>query len=136
LRKTKFLIFKPVFSIVTAEAYEILDVSSAIYFSSGDVATKAIQQALLRLENGLPKFHNAFQSLIGGKYLELGVIFRDLSDYFKSYAYLTGTGSACFVPLPVDYDVKPMVEYLREVLGSTAFIIEAKPRIFNEQSLR
>ncbi|MDR1437935.1 MAG: 4-(cytidine 5'-diphospho)-2-C-methyl-D-erythritol kinase [Puniceicoccales bacterium] len=132
LRAIKFLIFKPIFSIATEEAYEILDVSSAVYFSSGEFTSRNIQQMLLQLENGVPAFHNVFQPLIGGKYLELGVIFRDLVNYFKARAYLTGTGSACFVPLPTNYGTKPMVEYLHEVLGESAFIVETKARTFDQ----
>ncbi|MDR0428667.1 MAG: 4-(cytidine 5'-diphospho)-2-C-methyl-D-erythritol kinase [Puniceicoccales bacterium] len=137
LRKTKFLIFKPLFSVPTKHAYEILESDNVRYHTYTSVATENVQQILIGMEEEkhFPDFWNVFQSIIGEKYTELGLIFSDLQKYFRTKAYLTGTGSACFIPLADNFDAGPIAEYLREVLGKSTFIIETHARMFDAPTL-
>ncbi|MDR0727693.1 MAG: hypothetical protein LBF26_02250 [Puniceicoccales bacterium] len=132
LRKVKILIFKPIFSINTQQVYDILDIPGSWNYANPNVATNFIQSLLSTYESGTfdsQCYLNTFESVVGSKYTELGLIFKDLPVYFKLFAHLTGTGSACFILLKEDYDVKPLIEYLCEVLGESAFIALARPRL-------
>jgi 4-diphosphocytidyl-2-C-methyl-D-erythritol kinase len=131
LRRVKILIFKPIFSMDTRQAYDILDIPGSWNYANQNVATNFIQSLLTTYESGAfdsQSYANTFESIVASKYTEIGLIFKDMPEYFKLFPHLTGTGSACFVLLKEDYDVKPLIEYLCEVLGETAFIALARPR--------
>ncbi|MDR2677417.1 MAG: 4-(cytidine 5'-diphospho)-2-C-methyl-D-erythritol kinase [Puniceicoccales bacterium] len=132
LRKVKILVFKPIFSMDSQQAYDILDIPGSWNYANQTVATNFIQNLLSAYESGTydsQSYLNTFESIVAGKYTEIGLIFKDMPEYFKLFAHLTGTGSACFVLLREDYDVEPLVEYLCEVLGETAFIALTRPRL-------
>lgn len=132
LRKAKILIFKPILSMNTQQAYDILDILGSWNYANSNVATNFIQNLLSTYETGAydsPCYQNTFEPVLSSKYTEIGLIFKDLPEYFKLFAHLTGSGSACFVLLKEDYDVKPLIEYLCEVLGENAFIALVRPRL-------
>jgi 4-diphosphocytidyl-2-C-methyl-D-erythritol kinase len=132
LRRVKILIFKPIFSMDTQQAYNILDIPGSWNYTNSDVATNFIQNLLSAYESGTydsQSYMNTFESVTNSKYTELGLIFKDLPEYFKLFAHLTGAGSACFILLKEDYDAKPIIEYLCEVLGENAFIALARPQL-------
>lgn len=133
IKKYKFLIFKPILGVNTSEAYGQLDRRGIKYRRDRIAAESELSSLLndLRRNGTSSHFSNGFQEMIGAKYLELAIIFRDLLQEFKKHAHLTGSGSACFIPLPTDEDSQPLADYLRATLGDDALIMEAKPLLLN-----
>jgi 4-diphosphocytidyl-2-C-methyl-D-erythritol kinase len=127
----KFLLFKPMFGVSTNWAYETLDKTGMRKFVSEQVSDGALQSLLsdLRSCRQSTSYRNLFQDIIGEKFLELQRIFRDLPDYFHLNSYLTGTGSACYIPMEEDADSSPVQAYLRELLGEGALIREVRPTV-------
>ncbi|MDR2576949.1 MAG: hypothetical protein LBC42_02780 [Puniceicoccales bacterium] len=137
LAKGKFLIFKPAFGIPTAWAYEAFDRGGAWTVQDHVISENSAHALLRSLRYDItssPLFSNAFQDVVRKKYVELNRIFADLEEYFKMQGYLTGSGSAAFIPMPNDYDCTALRSYLMEVLGENAFIIEAHPLLRRELS--
>jgi hypothetical protein len=66
--------------------------------------------------------------------LELQLIFRDLELFFRVQGYLTGTGSAGYIPFHEDEDTTAIRQYLGDVLGESALIVETKPLVFAKKS--
>ncbi|MDR0340578.1 MAG: hypothetical protein LBH53_03430 [Puniceicoccales bacterium] len=130
LLHTKFLLFKPMFGISTGWAYEFLDRNGLRSFVSEQVSNDVLQALLSDLRGGGHRsnsYRNVFQKEIAEKFLELQRIFRDLPEYFKLNGYLTGTGSACHIPMDENADSGPVQAYLQEVLGEGALIREVRP---------
>jgi 4-diphosphocytidyl-2C-methyl-D-erythritol kinase len=118
----------------TQQAYDILDTLGTWDYVDSAIATNFIQNQLSTFESGRydsPCYLNTFEPIASSKYTEIGLILKDLPEYFRLFGHLTGTGSACFLLLKDDYDAKPIVEYLSEVLGETAFIALARARLVN-----
>ncbi|MDR2030603.1 MAG: hypothetical protein LBP65_04035 [Puniceicoccales bacterium] len=133
LRQMKLIVFKPVVGIATSWAYAELDRRGPSSFSSADEAKVSIAKLLDELGTNArpPSLNNCFQSLAAERLLELQLIFRDLNLFFRVQGYLTGTGSAGFIPLQEDADSSSILQYLKDVLGSSALIIETRPYLIS-----
>ncbi|MDR2664627.1 MAG: 4-(cytidine 5'-diphospho)-2-C-methyl-D-erythritol kinase [Puniceicoccales bacterium] len=131
LAHMKFLLFKPIFDVSTAWAYEVLDRSGMRKFISEKNSDGALQSLLRNMRDGYRSgsFRNVFQDILCEKFMELQRIFVDLPEYFHLDGHLTGTGSCGFVPMEEDADSGPVQSYLREVLGEGALIREVRPII-------
>jgi 4-diphosphocytidyl-2-C-methyl-D-erythritol kinase len=136
LERMKFLIFKPDFPISTDWAYKQFDKKGLAAIVDSAITGFTIQSLLkdLQLQPRSHYFTNCFQAIACEKFMELGLILRDLEYYFHVQGYLTGTGSACYVPLPDTDDTTEMRSYLTDVLGPAPFIVETKPLIFADES--
>ena len=131
LRRSKFLLFKPNFGVDTAWAYENFDRCGAWALVSRDAAkSSALRLAIdLRKGCGSSHYHNVLQDVVVKKFMELQLVLNDLQEYFNLRAHMTGSGSACYVPLDESFDSKHVVNYLKEVLGNGALIREVRPII-------
>jgi 4-diphosphocytidyl-2-C-methyl-D-erythritol kinase len=129
LRRTKFILFKPVIGISTAWAYGQLDQRGPAACVDRSVADSAVGNALedLRTKTSSSAFSNCFQEIACDKYMELQLIFRDIDQYFRERATLTGSGSAGFIPLAADADEEKICNYLRDAYGETSFVTVARP---------
>jgi 4-diphosphocytidyl-2-C-methyl-D-erythritol kinase len=135
LRRMKLIIFKPVVGIPTAWAYEQLDRKGPAAFSEATAANFAIENVLRELETKArpASLANAFQTLVSERFLELQLIFRDLDIFFRVQGYLTGTGSAGYIPLHEDEDGSSIRQYLTDVLGDAALIVETRPLVLDRR---
>ena len=94
LKGAPVILFKPAFSINTAEAYRRL-AANKIY-SSKELAAKRLS----KWEQGdalLPSPHNDFEAVIEAWIPSLGGVLKRLRDQHGMDARLSGSGSACFV---------------------------------------
>ena len=132
LKNKKFVLFKPVFNVETAWAYRELDRRVIKYIRDKTAAEGGLEGILNHLRTAsrekLPCF-NGFKEMLSAKYMELALIFRDLATEYRVEGYLTGSGSAGYIPVDRDMDTGKIQYYLRETLGPDALIVEAEPLI-------
>jgi 4-diphosphocytidyl-2-C-methyl-D-erythritol kinase len=131
LRRVKFLLFKPNFGVDTEWAYGRFDRGGSWAFTASDLAKSYAMKLAddLRKGHASSHYHNVLQDVVCEKFIELQRIIEDLNEYFNLRGHMTGSGSACYIPLAENFDCSSVVSYLREVLGSCAFIVEARPII-------
>ncbi|MDR1435795.1 MAG: 4-(cytidine 5'-diphospho)-2-C-methyl-D-erythritol kinase [Puniceicoccales bacterium] len=129
LRHTKFLLFRPNFGVDTSWAYEKFDQLGSWALSSRNAALSSIGKLANDLRAGYSSSHywNALQDVVCEKFLELSQILRDLPEYFKVRGHMTGSGSACYIPMAEDFDSTSIRKYLVDVLGDGALIVETRP---------
>lgn len=134
LKNKKFVLFKPVFNVDTAWAYRELDRRVIKYIRDKVAAEGGLEGTLNHLRTAsvrkLPCF-NGFKEMLSAKYMELALVFRDLEREYRVEGYLTGSGSAGYIPVDRDMDTRKIQYYLRETLGPEALIVETEPLIRN-----
>ncbi|MDR2668274.1 MAG: 4-(cytidine 5'-diphospho)-2-C-methyl-D-erythritol kinase [Puniceicoccales bacterium] len=129
LSHAKFLLFKPEVGVDTEWAYGRFDRGGAWTLTASDEARSYIAKLANDLRTGHMSSHyyNALQGVVCEKFIELQRVIEDLFEYFKLRAHMTGSGSACYIPLNEEFDCSSVIDYLREILGGGAFIREVRP---------
>jgi 4-diphosphocytidyl-2-C-methyl-D-erythritol kinase len=149
IRGRRVLVFKPDFAIPTAWAYRrlaemaVLDASQG---STGD-ATKASRpqeqpssvylatiEAERRLDLWRANAGSALESLLFNnlelpafeKFVALPTLLEDLRARFGLSPRMSGSGSACFAPLPDQFDATPVITRIRAAWGESAFVADTR----------
>lgn len=122
----EILLFKPCFSISTAEAYYRL--ARTGLYTEEEVA-RALFQRWAHSEGesaGLPEPGNDFERLLEGWIPSIPLVLRRLRERHGIDARLTGSGSACFAfPRKGSSDIKTIESELRRAWGETYWMEES-----------
>lgn len=126
VRRIKFVIFKPEFSISTAWAYSQMRANPDDYFDA-DLAEARLSEWLENPSiSGLPLINN-MQIEAFKKFPALEIALEDIRSRFRVQAMMSGSGSACFA-IVNDLDAGKIAELkcrVRSLLGEGCFIADA-----------
>lgn len=122
LADKKFLIFKPAFSVSTAEAYGAMKRAAPRFYTPRAEAERRL--AAWRADPaGTPiPFFNDMEAPVFRKFVALPAVFRVLRERFGICAHMSGSGSACFAEILPQTDVPAVAACIRECLGDSAFV--------------
>jgi 4-diphosphocytidyl-2-C-methyl-D-erythritol kinase len=118
----RVLIFKPAFSVSTAWAYqELARQDPPLYL--------APEQAEARLDRWLrdPRapwddlLFNSLEAAVFPKFVALPTLLARLHQQFGWTGRMSGSGSACFLLVPAEGAVEPVIEEIKTAWGATAF---------------
>jgi 4-diphosphocytidyl-2-C-methyl-D-erythritol kinase len=121
LRGRQVLLFKPPFSINTAEAYRRL--AAGRYYSSGEVP--AGYESWIRSAAPLPELYNDFARLMEFWMPTIPLLLEQLRKKFGLAAQMSGSGSACFAfSLAGEIDMSEVIEEIQNAWGRHAWIAQ------------
>lgn len=121
LAAKKFLIFKPAFSVSTAEAYGAMKRAAPKFYTPADEAERRLAAWRAAPERAPFPFFNDIEAPVFQKFAALPAIFEILRERFALDAHMSGSGSACFAEISEKTDVPAVADCVRECLGETAF---------------
>lgn len=122
LAAKKFLIFKPAFSVSTAEAYSAMKrAAPQFYTPSAEAERRLAAWRAAPAETPLPLF-NDMEAPVFRKFVALPAVFRILRERFGICAHMSGSGSACFAEISPQTDIPAVSACIRECLGASAFV--------------
>lgn len=130
LKDLRLILFKPAFAVSTARAYGSFrfdPMPEEVRRTHGEARLGQLLDSMARPGGSLSGYFNMFQSGLSEKFLELALILRDLLSEFGVQAYLTGTGSGCYIPLAISARTDEIMAYLRSTLGPQSFVVETRP---------
>jgi 4-diphosphocytidyl-2-C-methyl-D-erythritol kinase len=123
----RVLVFKPWFGIGTAWAYQEMAAGAPSSYLAPDKAEERLArwvqdtggtlEDLLFNNMEMPAFH---------KFISMPVLMQILSEQCGLSARMSGSGSACFVPLPDGFDARPAIAAIRSAWGDESFAIETR----------
>ena len=124
-RGRELILFKPRFSINTAEAYRRL-AAGGYYGPRGGHLVEAVRERMRSWHEGeaaLPPAWNDFEHLVGDWMPSLAVVLHRLREVHGLDARMSGSGSACFVfPNEQGFDRNAVEKELREAFGTGYWI--------------
>lgn len=116
-------VFKPSFSVSTVWAYGALE--GLARYSSAQAAESRLG-VLQKGECGIEDIlHNDFEEAVGGKYVSLQVMLRQLRDA-GTPCLLSGSGSACFALIENATESVRIRNTVKEAWGDGAWLAEAR----------
>lgn len=120
LRERRFLIFKPAFSIPTAEIYGKMRRERRFYVDENF----AEERLRVWLENPkeTPPYFNNMEQAVFEKYIALPAMFDLLRERFGLDARMSGSGSACFAEISDETALPEITAAIRESWGATACV--------------
>jgi 4-diphosphocytidyl-2-C-methyl-D-erythritol kinase len=135
LHGLRVLVFKPSFGVNTAWAYARLARSGtppAEPYLNTAYLPAADAEARLGAWLGNPQapaeaiLFNGFERPVFAKFLALPTALGELRERFGLWPQMSGSGSACFALLAGEQPVAPIVAFLREAWGDSAFVVESR----------
>ena len=127
IRGTRVLVFKPGFSIPTPWAYAMMAAGAPrSYVSPG--RAEAMLGAWLG-KAGAPADELLFNSMekpAFAKFPALPELLEQVRQRFGVCGRLSGSGSACFALLHESVESGPIVSFIREAWGASAFVVETR----------
>ena len=120
----KIVLIKPDFAVSTAWACHQL-MNNPKYYVSPEDAEQRLQHFLKHLNKWPEHFFNNFQPLIFKHFKILNDLESKLLSDFERRLCLSGSGSACFIPVPDALDLSQLVKVIKTYLGKNIFIVES-----------
>lgn len=122
LRRRRFLLFKPVFGVSTAEAYKAMKQNAPHDYISEASAESRLGAWLADPGNTqLPLFNN-MERAVFRKHLALPALFEILRNRHKLEPRMSGSGSACFAEIDANTPLPEIEKTIRSAWGGSAFI--------------
>jgi 4-diphosphocytidyl-2-C-methyl-D-erythritol kinase len=122
----RVLVFKPGFSIRTAWAYGKIDALRSNRPQASTMGGDLLSQWLASKDPLEAVVANAFREVLDPKFPVFPILEGRLRNAFGLTCGLSGSGSACFVLLPDDFDACPVRTMIAEALGDGAFMVESE----------
>jgi len=127
LRGRRVLVFKPAFGISTPWAYGQLAAQAPASYLPEVEAESALARWLGDPHAGAETLLlNNMEAPAFRKFVALPTLLDELRSTFGLAPRLSGSGSACYVLLPENTEIAPLIGAIREAWGESAYVLDTR----------